>query len=84
MEIHHTVVRLQMNSLFGFFMFKMLQISRPSEHSRKKATSFFLWILFPSLWETVYHLSNAYADCEAADQQLSAAWAATAETFIWQ
>lgn len=75
MEIHHTVVRLQMNSLFGFFMFRMLQISHPSEHNWKKATSFFfffLWILFPSLWEAVCHLSNTYTDCEAADHQLSA------------
>lgn len=73
MEIHHTVVRLQMNSLFGFFMFGMLQISHASEHSWKKATSFFLGgILFPSLWEAVCHLSNTYNHYEAADQQLSA------------
>lgn len=35
-EIHRTVVRLQTNSLFALFMFRLLQISEASEHTTEK------------------------------------------------
>lgn len=66
-EIHRTVVRLQTNSLFAFFMFRLLQIYNPSEHGWKKKEQ--TVVDFVSIFVGDCLLNNAHIDGEAADQQ---------------
>lgn len=69
MEIHRTVVRLQTNSLLAFFMFRLLQISYPSERSRKEkkkknqTVADFVFILVGGCV-----LNNVHIDDAATDQ----------------